>query len=85
MSYIEVASGVGVEFKPDAEPTILWEHIDGPMLCLRNGQVHWLTLWERLRCWLGYDNAYTLERKLAPEFVERWVAHANRQFVRNRI
>lgn len=75
--WIEVGHGVAVEFKPDAAPEIVWKHIDGPMLCLRNGQVHWLTLWERFRCWMELDNAFTLEKKHAPEFVERWRIHAN--------
>ena len=75
--WIEVSNGVSVEFRPDAEPTIIWKHIDGPMLRMRSGQIHWLTLWERLRCWMDLDNAFTLERKYAPEFVERWILHAN--------
>lgn len=32
---------------------IKWRHVDGPMLVRANGEVRWLTLGERLACWLG--------------------------------
>jgi hypothetical protein len=76
--YIEVVPGVSVLFDPEEAPEIVWGHVDGPLLYMRNGQLHWLTLWERLRCWLYCDNAYTLERKHSPDFVNRWLARANR-------
>lgn len=82
--WIEIGSGCAVEFNPDAEPEICWKHIDGPMLVMRNGQLHWLTPWERLRCWMGYDNAFTLERKYAPDFVQRWITHATSHWQRHR-
>lgn len=47
------------------QPYINWRHIDGPLLYRSDGQLHWLTLWERFRCWLGLDDALTLNRKLA--------------------
>lgn len=57
------ASWIGVP--RGSEPSINWRHIDGPLLYRRDGQLHWLTLWERLRCWLGYDDANSLDRKYA--------------------
>ena len=48
---------------PDPEPNIHWKHIDGPLLVMRDGQMHWLTLWERLCCALGWHDARSLERK----------------------
>lgn len=80
--YIEVADGVSVEFNPDDVPSIQWNHIDGPLLHLRSGELHWLTWWERVRVWLGYENEFTLEKKYAPEFVNRWVNRANAELVK---
>lgn len=77
-SYISVARGVSVPFQPDAKPEIVWNHIDGPLLYLRNGQLHWLTLWERFLCWIGSDDAFTLEQKRAPDFVRRWNERSSR-------
>jgi hypothetical protein len=76
--YIEVDArlGISVFFDPDAVPYIHWEHIDGPLLHMRNGQLHWLTWRERFSVWLCRDNEFTLERKHIPEFVERWLARA---------
>ena len=56
--------GIGyVGYPTDARPSIRWSHVDGPLLRYRDGQLHWLTLWERLRCWLGWDDAESIERK----------------------
>jgi len=63
----EMADGSGIGYLDSARPSISWKHIDGPMLCARDGQIHWLTLWERFRCWRGKDDAYSLERKRFPE------------------
>lgn len=41
--YIEVSHGVAVEFNPDSVPSIQWNHIDGPLLHMRSGEIHWLT------------------------------------------
>lgn len=57
----------GIGYHRDARPSVVWEHVDGPMLRYRDGQIHWLTLWERLRCWLGLDNAESIEKKRRPE------------------
>lgn len=78
-NYFDLGHGVGVEFKPDAEPYVQWNHIDGPLLHLRCATLHWLTLWERLRMWAGLEDVYSLERKHAPAgFVDRWEARARR-------
>ena len=57
----------GVGYLLDSEPEIVWKHVDGPLLYYRDGQMHWLTLWERLRCWLGLDDAKSIERKRRPD------------------
>ena len=54
----EPAPGGGmIGYPEDAKPTINRKHIDGPLLYLRNGEMHWLTLWERLLLWLGKTDA----------------------------
>lgn len=40
--------------------------IDGPMLVCRNGEVMFLTLWERWLFWWGRTDALQLERKHRP-------------------
>jgi len=80
-SYIDVTPNVAVKFDPEGAPSIQWNHIDGPLLHMRSGEIHWLTIWERLRVWAYFDNAYTLEKKHSPEFVKRWIARANAEFL----
>jgi hypothetical protein len=50
-------------------PSINWKHIDGPMLIFSDGQMHWLTLGERLRLACGRTDAAKLEVKLRPNLV----------------
>lgn len=50
----------------NARPSITPNHIDGPLLVLRNGELHWLTIWERLLFGLKLADAYSLERKHRP-------------------
>ena len=38
-------------------------HVDGPMLSMCDGRVHWLTWWERLMVALGREDAESLELK----------------------
>jgi hypothetical protein len=70
--WIEIAGGVGIPFDPHAVPYIRWNHIDGPVLHMRNSQLHWLTFWEQFLYAINYADEYTLERKHIPEFVARW-------------
>lgn len=56
----------GVGYPANNRAWILWNHIDGPLLHFRNGELHWLTLRERFMCWLGRDNAATIEFKRKP-------------------
>jgi hypothetical protein len=57
----------GVGWPSDSEPHVKWKHIDGPLLVYSDGQMHWLTLWERLCCWLGKADAFSIEKKRRPE------------------
>lgn len=63
--YVYTENGIG--YPETNRPGIVWNHIDGPLLYYRDGQLHWLTLWERLRCWLGLDDAFSLEAKRRPD------------------
>jgi hypothetical protein len=45
------------------EPHIKRDHIDGPLLVMSDGALHWLTLWERLCLAVGWHDEHTLERK----------------------
>lgn len=45
------------------EPHIKRDHIDGPLLVMSDGAMHWLTLWERLCLAVGWHDEHTLERK----------------------
>lgn len=57
----------GIGYPADSQPHIVWGHIDGPLLYFRDGRLHWLTLWERFRCWLKLDDAYSIEAKRRPD------------------
>lgn len=61
----------GVGFRADSRPSINWEHIDGPLLYYRDGQLHWLTWRERFRCWMGWDDADSIEAKRRPDLVRQ--------------
>lgn len=63
--YIYNSRGIG--YPSASRPFIVWNHIDGPLLHARDGQLHWLTLRERFRCWLGLDGVESLEKKRWPE------------------
>ena len=47
--------------KPRIQP-----NIDGPLLVMRNGELHWLTWRERWQFWRGKTDAERLERKYRP-------------------
>lgn len=46
--------------KPE-RPWVQWNHIDGPMLCCCDGQVHWLTWKERFLLWIGKITVESLD------------------------
>lgn len=49
------------------EPYIQTGHIDGPVLNYSDGQMHWLTLRERLAVAFGRASARTLQAKRRPD------------------
>ena len=64
---------MAVGYPLDARPSFQWKHIDGPMLCARNGEMHWLTIRERLSVCLGRDDELSLEAKHFPYVVPKQV------------
>lgn len=65
--YIYNSHGIG--YPATNRPWIMWNHIDGPLLHFRDGQLHWLTFRERIRCWFNLDDAESLEAKRRPDLV----------------
>ena len=64
---MEAAPGGGFHGWPaHSRPSINLKHIDGPLLSMRNGELHWLTWRERILLWLGRVDAEALERKYRP-------------------
>lgn len=45
------------------EPTIVWKHVDGPLLYTSDAGLHWLTLWERFQMFVGLTGLHALDRK----------------------
>ncbi len=52
-----------ISFPTEAQPSINFKHVDGPVLCCRDGSIHWLTYWERFMLWLGKINVHDLDKK----------------------
>lgn len=59
----------GIGFPIDSKPSIQPNHIDGPLLVFRDGQLHWLTLWERLQFAFGLTDAEKIERARRPNLL----------------
>jgi hypothetical protein len=47
-------------------PRIQMNHADGPLLIQSNGELHWLTFWERVALFFGKTDAEALDKKHAP-------------------
>ena len=43
---------------------INWKHIDGPLMYLTNGQLHWLTWRERIQLFFGWIDIHELDMRL---------------------
>jgi len=63
----------GIAHSWSGRPSFVMKHIDGPLLVFRDGQMHWLTLWERFLVWAGRQTAESLERKRRPNLL-KWDA-----------
>jgi hypothetical protein len=59
------APGGWVGYQTNFQPArINWKHIDGPLLHLSNGQLHWLTLREHAQLFFGWTDVHELDMKL---------------------
>lgn len=56
-----------VEKHAPQTPRIQERHVDGPLLIMADGRMHWLTLWERALLAMGLTNAERLDRKYRNE------------------
>lgn len=64
-TYIDhIPAGVG--FVAPQKPSLNMRHIDGPYICFRDGQLHWLTIRERIALWFGLTDAVKIEQKRRP-------------------
>jgi hypothetical protein len=66
----QVTSRLGIGFSKDSKPKLNIHHIDGPMMYFSDGQMHWLSLWERFQVRWGLTDAEKLERKLRPNLMK---------------
>ena len=67
-SQLDVTCGIcggnnHIEHACPCQPHIQRDHIDGPMLVMTDGRLHWLTLWERFCLLIGWHDARSLDRK----------------------
>jgi hypothetical protein len=56
-----------IAWQADVRASIKPNHIDGPVVRFRNGEMHWLTFCERVLFRLGRIDAADLEYKYRPE------------------
>lgn len=68
-TYTDYAEPIGVSFPQDSHPGINSRHVDGPLLYFSDGQLHWLTLLERIQFAFGFTDAEKLERKHRPNLI----------------
>lgn len=62
-TYSRSATG-WVGYQQNFQPAeINWKHIDGPLLYLTNGHLHWLTIWERIQLRVGWTDVHELDEK----------------------
>ena len=57
-----------------SEPSINRNHIDGPLLIYSDGQLHWLTIVERIALFFGRTDAANIQAKRRPELARKEVA-----------
>ena len=53
-----------------SEPFIDWKHVDGPLLICSTGNLHWLTLGDRFRLWVGLNTIKELDER----WKDQWFA-----------
>lgn len=58
--------GISIGSRP---PHINRRHIDGPLLVFSDGQLHWLTLAERVLFFMGLTDAEEIQRQRRPNLI----------------
>jgi|HubBroStandDraft_6_1064221.scaffolds.fasta_scaffold578518_2 hypothetical protein len=66
-NYEKASGGTMIGWPKSSRPYINRNHIDGPLLYMRNGELHWLTFGERVALMFGWVDALSLERKYKPQ------------------
>lgn len=70
-----VTNEIGISWpSPLPKPRINAKHIDGPVLFFSDGQMHWLTVVERVMVRLGIHNAESLQVKHRPNLT-KWLTN----------
>lgn len=46
-----------------AEPSVVWKHVDGPMMVRRDHTLKWLTMRERFMHWIGAWSLLDIEAR----------------------
>lgn len=72
-----------IAIDPVPPPSINFNHIDGPYIHFSDGQIHFLTIWERFLVWIVIHDAASLQRKLRP-MLELYLKTAPAPFARYR-
>ena len=49
--------------KARSAPHVQWNHLDGPLMTLSDGRLHWLTWRERIALWLGWTTVERVNRR----------------------
>lgn len=66
-NYEKLPDGGVLGWPKSARPSLNRKHVDGPLLTMRNGELHWLTFRERISLRFGKTDAIALERKYRPD------------------
>lgn len=59
----ETLGELGISFESNIEPSIQWNHVDGPLLHLSTAGVVWLSFRERFLLWIGHTDVDELNIK----------------------
>ncbi|OAF05423.1 hypothetical protein AYJ54_00520 [Bradyrhizobium centrolobii] len=61
--YRRAQSGSFVGSYVFVEPRVNWKHVDGPLLYVSDGSLHWLTYWERIQLFFGWTDVHEIDFK----------------------
>ena len=59
----ENAGGGWIGYPAGMEPSVVWNHIDGPVLHRSDGGITWLTVWDRIMVFFSLTDVHGLDRK----------------------